>query len=61
MSEFGALTGVSSTSGTSHAKERDLNETAGPVAYNDQSSAFGNNVDISKGQLPEGCRELGWC
>ncbi len=61
MSEFGALTGVSSSSSASYVKERDLNETAGPVAYNNQPSAFGNNVDISKGQLPEGCRELGWC
>ncbi len=32
MSNFGALTGVSSVSGVNHLKERDLNETAGPVA-----------------------------
>lgn len=55
--EFGALTGVGHSSGVNY-KERDLNETAGPVARNEQS-AFGSNIDISKGQLPEGCRELG--
>ena len=59
MSNFGALTGVSSVSGFNHLKERDLNETAGPVARNDQN-AFGNDIDISKAQLPEGCRELAW-
>ena len=52
MSNFGALTGVSSVSGVNHLKERDLNETAGPVARNDQNA--------SKAQLPEGCRELAW-
>lgn len=58
MSNFDALTGVSSVSGVNHLKERDLNETAGPVARNDQN-AF-ENIDISKAQLPEGCRELAW-
>jgi len=55
--EFGALTGVGRSGGVNF-KERDLNETAGPVARNEQS-VFGSDTDISKGQLPEGCRELG--
>lgn len=57
--EFGSLSGVSSVGGVNHVKEKDLQDTTGVAARHDQS-AFGNNIDLQKGQLPEGCRELGW-
>lgn len=59
MSEFGSLSGISSVSGASYAREKDMQDTTGVAARFDQS-AFGNNVDLNKGQVPEGCRELGW-
>ncbi len=59
MSNPFGVSGISSSGGINHIRERDLNETAGTVAHNDQS-AFGKDIDISKAQLPEGCRELGW-
>ncbi len=60
MGEFGSLSGISSISGTSHAKEKDLQDTTGVAARFDQSAFGNNNIDLNKGQVPEGCRELGW-
>ena len=63
MSDFGSLTGISSSSSSigaiSHNKEKDLQDTTGIAARNDNPFSA-SNIDLQKGQIPEGCRELGW-